>query len=114
MGLIITVAVGTLLGWLSAVLTRTARTKSGRKIAAGIFGALLGAFFLGPVVGGGDLLSITIHPETLAISAAGAGALLLLAHLVRRRRRRPELEDDADDGDEEDGSVEFERHVQRY
>ncbi len=110
MGLIITIAIGALLGWLSAVATGTARTKSGRKIAAGIFGALAGAFFLGPLIGGGDLLSMTIYPETALISTIGAAILLLLAHLVRRRRSRPAIQDDPDAED----SLEFEGDVQRY
>lgn len=113
MGLIITIAVGTLLGWLSALATGTARTKSGRKIAAGIFGALLGAFFLGPLIGGGDLLSMTIYPETFLISGIGAAVLLLLAHLLRRRSQRRSAEEESIE-EEDDDSFEFEGDVQRY
>ena len=96
MGLIITLVVGAALGWLAAILTRSASSGLALNLILGMIGALLGAFLLGPLWGGGNLLDAVLDPMTALISFIGAAILLGFVHLARARfRSRPAPEDEA-------------------
>lgn len=90
MGLLIALAIGGIFGWLAAILIRRDRRHGVLPWSlAGMFGALLGAFVLGPVFGGGNILESVLDLRTLYVSAAGAAAFLGGVLWIRRRRRRP-------------------------
>lgn len=89
MGLLIAIAVGGVLGWIAAILNRSERRHGVLPWALlGMFGALMGAFVLGPAFGGGNLLESVLDIRTLYVTAAGAVATLALVIWLRRRRRR--------------------------
>lgn len=87
MGLIITLVIGGVCGWLAAVVMHS-NSQQGvlLNIIIGIFGALLGAFFIGSLVGGGNLLDSVFDIRTLFVALAGSVLLLAGVHLMRRRR----------------------------
>jgi uncharacterized membrane protein YeaQ/YmgE (transglycosylase-associated protein family) len=92
MGFLIAVAVGSVLGWIAAILIRRDRTHGILPWALlGVFGALLGAFILGPAFGGGNLLESVLDLRTLYVSAIGSLAVLAGTIAVRARRRRKKL-----------------------
>ena len=101
MGLLIVLVVGGVLGWLSGVMRRSASSGIALNVILGIIGAVLGAFFLGPLLGGGNLLDAVIDPMTAVVALVGAVALLGSVHLVRQRFRRREVED-VEEGEEDD------------
>ena len=87
MGLIVALAIGGILGWIAALLNRSdARGGTPRSVIVGILGALLGAFILGPLFGGGNLLESQLDTMTIVISFVGAAVLLALLTFLRRRR----------------------------
>lgn len=86
MGFLLSILVGSLIGWIAAlVLSSTARQRIHDVIVGG-FGALLGGFFLGPIFGGGNLLEATLDIRTLFVAVIGAVGCLFLLNLFRRRR----------------------------
>jgi uncharacterized membrane protein YeaQ/YmgE (transglycosylase-associated protein family) len=88
MGLIISLLVGGIVGWIASLVLRTsAQQGTLLNVIIGILGSLLGAFFLGSRFGGGNLLDAVIDPRTLVVSLIGSIFLLGIVHLVRRRRR---------------------------
>ena len=88
MGLIISLVVGGIVGWLASLIMRTdAQQGILLNVIIGIIGSLLGAFFIGSQIGGGNLLDAAIDPMTLIVSLIGSVVLLGLVHLLRRRRR---------------------------
>lgn len=91
MGLIITLVVGGIVGWLASLLLRThAQQGILLNVIIGILGSLLGAFFIGSQIGGGNLLDASIDPMTLIVSLIGSVVLLAIVHLLRRRRPPPQ------------------------
>ena len=87
MGLLIVLVVGGALGWLAGVASRSAGSGVALNIILGIIGAVLGAFFLGPLLGGGNLLDAIIDPMTAVVALVGAVVLLGAVHLLRGRFR---------------------------
>ena len=55
----------------------------------GMFGALLGAFVFGPILGGGNLLETEFDPMTPVVAGLGAALLCGALSLLASRRRRP-------------------------
>ena len=87
MGFFLCLIVGGLLGWVAGLTLHGANRRFIRHdIAIGSFGALFGAFLLGPVLGGGNLLESRLDIRTLLVSVIGALAALAAVSLVRRRR----------------------------
>ena len=89
MGLIITLIVGGILGWLASIVMRTdAQQGILLNIIVGIIGALLGGFLLGGLVGGASITSGTLDLRSLLVSFLGAVILLAIVNLFRRGRVR--------------------------
>ena len=88
MGFLLSVIVGGLIGWIASLVMGGSARQRLHDILVGAFGALLGGFFLGPVLGGGNLLEAMIDIRTLLVAAIGSIFCLLLLNLFRRRRAR--------------------------
>lgn len=83
MGLIITLIVGGIIGWLASIVMRTdAQQGIILNVVVGIVGAFLGSF-LGSFFGYGASLS-TFDPVGLLWAFIGALVLLAIVNLVRR------------------------------
>ena len=97
MGFIVSVALGAILGWLASIVMRVGTQQHiVRDILIGIMGALLGGFFFGPLMGGGNLLESSLDIRTLLV--ATLGALILLAAVLLFRRQPGALERSRDSG----------------
>lgn len=90
MGFILSVIVGALIGWIAALVTGNRGRRLIHDLVVGVVGALLGGVFLGPILGGGNLLEAMIDPRTLLVAAIGAVGSLALLNLFRRKRVRSE------------------------
>lgn len=88
MGLIVTILIGLAIGWLFGLAGRKEAQRRSLAPFVGVLGALLGAFFLGSLFGGGNLFEAAFDPMTALVGAIGAVAVLGIAALVRRRRAR--------------------------
>ncbi len=89
MGLIIALIVGGIIGWLASIVMRTdAQQGILLNVVVGIIGSLLGGFLLGPLLGGGNLLSGNLDIRTLLVSLLGAIILLAIVNMFTRRRVR--------------------------
>ncbi|HEV2748342.1 MAG TPA: GlsB/YeaQ/YmgE family stress response membrane protein [Allosphingosinicella sp.] len=86
MGLIVALVVGGVAGCLAGIAARAGPEQPlWTEILIGIVGALLGAFVLGPQLGGGNLLENMFDPMTVVVALMGAALLLGAAKLLRRR-----------------------------
>ncbi|MEA1014146.1 GlsB/YeaQ/YmgE family stress response membrane protein [Sphingosinicella sp. LY1275] len=89
LNLLLALAVGGIIGWIASVVMRTDRQQAKVfNVVVGLFGAFLGGFVLGPVMGGGNLLENRFDPMSLVVAFLGAIALLTIVALFRRRRMR--------------------------
>jgi len=89
MNLIIALIVGGIIGWLASIVMRTdAQQGILLNIVVGIVGSLLGGFILGPLLGGGNLLSGQLDIRTLLVALLGAIILLAIVNMFRRGRVR--------------------------
>jgi uncharacterized membrane protein YeaQ/YmgE (transglycosylase-associated protein family) len=89
MNLIIALIIGGIIGWLASIVMRTdAQQGILLNIVVGIIGSLLGGFLLGPLLGGGNLLSGAFDVMTLIVALLGAIILLAIVNLFRRGRVR--------------------------
>jgi uncharacterized membrane protein YeaQ/YmgE (transglycosylase-associated protein family) len=86
MGFILSVIVGALIGWIASLVMGGSARQRLHDIIVGAIGALFGGFFLGPVLGGGNLLEAMLDIRTLLVAAIGSIACLLLLNLFRRKR----------------------------
>lgn len=87
MGLIITLIVGGIIGWLASIVMRTdAQQGIILNVVVGVVGAFLGGF-LGSFFGMGATLS-SFDPIGLLWAFIGAVVLLAIVNLVRRGRVR--------------------------
>lgn len=87
MGFLAAIAIGALVGWLASIIGRKGEpSRPLLSIITGIIGAFLGAFILGPLLGGGNLLEATFDPRTLMVTLLGAVALLAGIQMLRGRR----------------------------
>ena len=89
MNLIIALIIGGIIGWLASIVMRTdAQQGILLNVVVGIVGSLLGGFLLGPLLGGGNLLSGSFDIMTLVVALLGAIILLAIVNLFRRRSIR--------------------------
>ena len=85
MNLIIALIVGGIIGWLASLVMRTdAQQGILLNIVVGIVGSLLGSFLLGPLLGGGNIMSGAFDVRTLLVALLGAIILLAIVNLFRR------------------------------
>lgn len=85
MNVIIWLAVGGLIGWVASIVMRT-NTQQGMLLNAvvGIVGAVLGGWFLSPLVGVSTINQSNFSIPGLVVSLVGAIVLLAIVNLVRR------------------------------
>ena len=86
MGVVFLVVVGSILGWLAAIIMCTEHRRGILlNIAAGIGGALLTGFVVGPLLGLGHVLDGRHNIDGLLAALAGAVVLLFAVNLLRKR-----------------------------
>ena len=85
MNIIIWLIVGGLIGWVASIVMRTdARQGILLNVVVGVVGAVLGGWFLSPLVGGSTINQGNFSITSLVVSLVGAVALLAIVNLVRR------------------------------
>jgi uncharacterized membrane protein YeaQ/YmgE (transglycosylase-associated protein family) len=89
MNLITWLVVGGLIGWLASMLMKT-NDQQGifLNVVVGIVGAMLGGWFISPLLGAGTINQNDFSLPALAVSFVGAAILLAIVNLVRRRSLR--------------------------
>lgn len=89
MNFIIWLVVGGLIGWVASMIMRTdAQQGIILNVVVGIVGALLGGWFLSPLLGTGTINSNDFSLGSLGVSLLGAIILLAIVNLVRRGSAR--------------------------
>jgi uncharacterized membrane protein YeaQ/YmgE (transglycosylase-associated protein family) len=85
MNTIIWLVIGGLIGWVASVIMRTDGQQGlPINVAIGIVGAVLGGWFLSPLVGVSTINQGNFSAGGLLVSLLGAVTLLAIASLVRR------------------------------
>jgi uncharacterized membrane protein YeaQ/YmgE (transglycosylase-associated protein family) len=89
MNLLIWLVVGGLIGWVASMIMRT----DGQQgiilnVVVGIVGALLGGWFLSPLLGTGTINQSDFSVASLGVSLLGAIILLAIVNLIRRGSAR--------------------------
>lgn len=85
MNLIIWLVIGGLLGWVASLIMRTdAQQGVLLNVVVGIVGALLGGWFISPMVGVPTINEGAFSVGALLVSLVGAVILLAIVNLVRR------------------------------
>ncbi|MDQ6685404.1 MAG: GlsB/YeaQ/YmgE family stress response membrane protein [Pseudomonadota bacterium] len=85
MNLIIWLVIGGIIGWLASMVMKT----DGQQgiilnVVVGIVGAVLGGWFISPLIGGGTINQNDFSISGLVISFLGAVVLLAIVNLFRR------------------------------
>ena len=89
MGVVFLVIVGSVLGWLAAIIMRTEHKRGILlNVAAGIGGALLTGFVIAPLLGLGHALDGRHSIAGLLTALGGAIVLLFAVNLLRDRELR--------------------------
>jgi uncharacterized membrane protein YeaQ/YmgE (transglycosylase-associated protein family) len=89
MNLIIWLVVGGLIGWVASMIMRTdAQQGVILNVVVGIVGALLGGWFLAPMLGTGTINNNDFSVASLGVSLLGAVILLAIVNLIRRGTAR--------------------------
>lgn len=89
MNIVIWLVVGGLLGWIASLIMRTdAQQGVILNVVVGIVGALLGGWFISPLVGVPTINQGTFSAGALLVSLLGAIILLAIVNLVRRGSAR--------------------------
>lgn len=89
MNIIIWLVVGGLIGWVASMLMRTdAQQGIILNVIVGIVGALLGGWFLSPMLGTGTINNNDFSLASLGVSLLGAVILLAIVNLIRRGSAR--------------------------
>jgi uncharacterized membrane protein YeaQ/YmgE (transglycosylase-associated protein family) len=85
MNLVIWLIVGGLIGWLASILMKT-NDQQGMflNVVVGIAGAMLGGWFVSPLVGVGTINQNNFSLPALLVSFVGAAILLAIVSLFRR------------------------------
>lgn len=89
MNFIIWLIVGGLIGWLASVLMKT-NGQQGMflNVVVGIVGAMVGGWFISPLVGVGTINQNNFSLPALLVSFVGAAILLAIVSLFRRGSAR--------------------------
>ncbi len=86
---IVWLVVGGLIGWVASMIMRTdAQQGVFLNIIVGIVGAMLGGWFISPLVGMPTINQDAFHIGALLVSLVGAVALLAIVNLFRRGTAR--------------------------
>jgi uncharacterized membrane protein YeaQ/YmgE (transglycosylase-associated protein family) len=89
MNLIIWLIVGGVIGWLASILMKTDGQQGiFLNVIVGIVGAMLGGWFISPLVGVGTINQNNFSLPALLVSFVGAAILLAVVSLVRRGTAR--------------------------
>jgi uncharacterized membrane protein YeaQ/YmgE (transglycosylase-associated protein family) len=89
MGFILWLVVGGIVGWVASLIMRTdAQQGIILNIVVGIVGALLGGWFLSPLLGAGTINQGELSIASLGVSLLGAIILLAIVNLIRRGTAR--------------------------
>ena len=85
MNFIIWLVVGGIIGWLASMLMKTDGQQGlFLNVVVGIVGAMLGGWFLTPLLGAGTINQNNFSVPALLVSFLGAAILLAIVNLVRR------------------------------
>ncbi len=89
MNFIIWLIVGGLIGWVASMIMKTdAQQGMILNVVIGIIGAMLGGWFLSPMLAAGTINSNDFSLAGLGVSLLGAVILLAIVNLVRRGTAR--------------------------
>jgi uncharacterized membrane protein YeaQ/YmgE (transglycosylase-associated protein family) len=89
MNIIVWLAIGGVIGWIASVLMRTDGQQGiFLNVVVGIVGAVLGGWFLSPLMGVSTINQGDFSAPGLFVSLVGAVTLLAIVNLVRRRSLR--------------------------
>jgi len=87
--IIVWLVIGGLIGWVASVVMRTDGQQGAfLNVVVGIVGAVLGGWFLSPLVGVSTINQSNFSLAGLLVSLIGAVALLAIVNLVRRGASR--------------------------
>ena len=85
MGIILWLIVGGVVGWIASMIMRTDGQQGVfLNVVVGIVGALLGGWFIAPMLGTGTINSNDFSLAGLGVSLLGAIILLAIVNLLRR------------------------------
>jgi len=89
MNFIIWLIVGGVIGWLASILMKT-NGQQGMflNVVVGVVGAMLGGWFISPLVGVGTINQNNFSLAAMLISFGGAAILLAIVNLFRRGSTR--------------------------
>lgn len=89
MNFIIWLIVGGVIGWLASILMKT-NGQQGMflNVVVGVIGAMLGGWFISPLVGVGTINQNNFSMPALFVSFVGAAILLAIVNLFRRGSAR--------------------------
>ena len=89
MNFVVWLIVGGLLGWIASLVMKTDHQQGiFLNIVVGVVGALLGGWFISPLVGVPTINQDVFSMASLAVSLLGAIILLAIVNLVRRGKAR--------------------------
>ncbi len=85
MNFVIWLIVGGVIGWLASMLMKT-NDQQGMvlNVVVGIVGAMLGGWFISPLVGVGTINQDNFSLASMLVSFVGAAILLAIVNLLRR------------------------------
>lgn len=85
MNFIIWLVVGGLIGWVASMVMKTdAQQGMILNVVVGIVGAVIGGWFISPLVGAGTINQDNFSAPALMVSFVGAAILLGIVNLIRR------------------------------
>ena len=89
MNFIIWLIVGGVIGWLASIVMKTDGQQGiVLNVIVGIVGAMLGGWFISPLIGVGTINQDNFSLPALLVSFAGAAILLAIVNLMRRGTAR--------------------------
>ena len=89
MNFIIWLIVGGFVGWLASIMMKTSDQQGiFLNVVVGIVGAMVGGWFISPLVGVGTINQNNFSLPALLVSLAGAAVLLAVVNLLRRGTAR--------------------------
>lgn len=89
MNFIIWLIVGGVIGWLASIVMKTDGQQGiVLNVIVGIVGAMLGGWFISPLIGVGTINQDNFSLPALLVSFVGAAILLAIVNLVRRGSAR--------------------------